>query len=218
MQVKQFKNRTLNETAIFIALMVVLTVIAYLLNMVGDDYTQSNTQAKAQLEKIEEEFNSLQQKYTFVTQNAELYKEVAKKQEEGKFLIGRQIMFEKFNQFRSQFDLSNLRLSVSPVQEVKNPKFKRKYSAVNFSDVNIELDVLYDENVYELLNAMQRELSGVCIISHLSMSLAKPLDDGILKAISTSGTYPLIKTAIKFNWYSINPVESSDANDTANKK
>ena len=212
MQLQQFRKRTLYETTIFVSVLVAMSVIIYLLDMVNDDYIKSNTDAKTQVETIQRDFTALQQKYNFIVKNTDLYKEVEKKQQEGALLIGRQVMFEKFNQFRSQFDLSNLRLSVSPVQEIKNESLKRQYSTVSYSEINVELDVLYDENIYQLLSAMEHELSGICVISRLSMSIPKPLDETVLKVISEKGTYPLVKTVIKFNWYSINPVETADAN------
>ena len=218
MNLKHFKKRIVKESAVFTGVLLVSLIVLYVLSSISDDYSESNGSAQSRLKKTEQELAALQKKYSFVTENSEIYNEMQKKQADGKLFISRQIMFEKFNQFRSQFDLSNVHLSVSPVQEMKNAKYKRKTSVVDFSEVNVDLGVLYDENVFELLNAMQRELSGICSVSRLSMTMSKPLDAGILQTVSAKGTFPLIKTTIKFNWYSINPVESSDAGNDAAKK
>lgn len=213
MKLDQFKKRMVQEAMIFGAVLVTLGVGSYLFDMMSDDYTQSNANAKTQLDKIQQDFDDLQQKYNYVIKNTDLYKEVSKRYGEGSLVIGRQVMFEKFNQFRNQFDLSNLRLTVSPAQEAKNVGPKHQYATSDYSEVNVDLDVLYDENIYQLLSFMQRELSGVCLLSHVSMEMQKPFDDTVIKTIVQRGTYPLIKTNIKFNWYSITPVESADANN-----
>ena len=216
MKAQHFKKRILLETGIFAGALIGLAALAYFISVFNDDYAESNGAMQAKIQASEAEFQTLKEKFTFITKNADLYKEVQKKEAEGWF-ISRQIMFEKFNQFRNQFDLSNLRLSVSPVQDMKDPKFKRATNVVRYSDVSIELDTLYDENIIALLNAMQQELSGICIISRLSMSLQRPLDPSVLQAIGMKGTYPLIKALIKFNWYSINPVEGSGTNNVIAK-
>jgi len=101
---------------------------------------------------------------------------------------------------------------------MSNAKFKRKTNTISVSDVNMDTDVLYDESIYQLLDAMQRELSGICLVTHLSIAMDHPLNADVLKTIGTKGTYPLFKTSIKFNWYSINPVEISDPGTDAPKK
>jgi len=207
MQIQQFKKRLIIEGSIYLTVIVVLSAGAYFLTGASSDYAETNNGIRNKIKTIETEFTSLQEKFNFVMQNADLYKEVQKKQSG----ISRQIMFEKFNQFRSQFDLSDLRLSVSPVQDMSDPKYKKSTSVVRLSNVTVELESLYDENVFELLNAMQRELSGICVFSRLQMSMEKPLDAGVLQAIGTKGTYPLIKAAIRFNWYSINSLDTNDA-------
>ena len=218
MQVPQFKKRILVESSIFAAILIVLAAVTYLLGTISDDYTESNDATKKKVDAIDLELSTLQRKYSFINQNEVLYKEVQQKQSENKLSIKRQTAFEKFNIFRTQYALSNLRLTVSPVQEIKDPKYKRATSSVSSSEVSVEMDVLYDENIYQLMKAIETELPGMCVIYKLNMSLQKPVNAEVLQTIGLKGTYPLVKAAFKFNWYSINPVEIADPNVDAAKK
>ena len=218
MLVPQFKKRLLVETGIFSAIIVVLAGVTYLLSTISDDYTESNDAAKKKIDLIDLELNKIQTRYSYINKNEALYKEVQQKLSDGKLSIKRQTAFEKFNLFRTQYALSNLRLTVSPVQEMKDAKYKRPTSTVSSSEVGVEMDVLYDENVYQLIKAIETELPGVCVISKFNISLQKPLTSDVLQTIGIKGTFPLIKAAFHFNWYSINPVEIADPNADAAKK
>ena len=218
MHITKFKKRIVVESGVFLTVLLILAGGTYGLSMVNDDYADTNNQTKAKVDTIDHEYNDLNQKYNFIKQNLELYNDLVKRQSSGQLLIGRQLMFEKFNQFRSQYALTNLRLSVSPSQEVKSQRFKRKTTGINVSGVGVDLESMYDENVFQLINAMQHELSGVCIFSHVTLSIDKPLDDTVLKAIATNGTFPFVKASIKFNWFSINSLEVPDAGANDAKK
>lgn len=204
------KRQVLIETGIASAVLVVLVAIVFLLASIRDDYVSNNQSTKRALDAIEGEYNTLRAKYSFIQQNATLYDEVKKKQDAGMLSINRQAVLEKFNQYKSQYGLSNLRLSVSPVAEVKDPQYRRKTSLVASSEVSVELEVLSDERVYEMLDLMRDELSGFTRINRLTLSRERAVDDTVLNSIRQKGSFPLLKTAVRFTWYSINPVENPE--------
>lgn len=204
------KKQTLIETGIVVAVMVVLIAVVFLLASIRDDYVANNQSAKRALDTLEGEYNALRAKYSFIQQNAALYEEVKKKQDAGQLAINRQSVLDVFNQYKVQYGLNNLRLSVSPIAEMKDPQFVRKTSRVTSSEVSIELDVLSDERVYEMLDHMKDDLSGFTRVNRLTMARERKLEDEVMNTIRQRGTYPLIKTAIRFTWYSINPVEAPE--------
>jgi hypothetical protein len=210
---KQFTKNILTEGGIALLLILVIGGICFYLSTLDEEFTQDSNKMRSKVDGILQEYTSLQEKYKFVTENISLYEEIITNQKNSGLLISKQLMFEKFNQFKNQFSLANLRVSVSPVQDSKDPKLKTKTNQVKYSEVSLDFDTLFDENVYNLLAKMQTELSGISVVSKLSMTQLKVLDAAILKTIATDGAYPLIKTNITFNWYSINSIESNDANN-----
>jgi hypothetical protein len=217
MRYEPFKKQVMLESGIIMSVLVVLLAIVYLLSSIRDDYIETNQSAQRVVDGIDAELNTLKGKYSNILQNAVLYQEVQKKQSEGMLAINRQMVLEKFNQYKTLYSLNNLRLSVAPIQDVKDGQYKRKTSLVSYSEVNIDLDVLSDESVFELLDTMPKELSGVSKITRVTMSREKPLGEDVLGAIRQRGTYPLIKTGIRFVWFSINPVDSGEASPDAKK-
>ncbi|NBO18985.1 MAG: hypothetical protein EBV03_07135, partial [Proteobacteria bacterium] len=196
MRYEPLKRQVLIETGIAAAVLTVLVAIVFLLASIRDDYINNNQSSKRILDTIDGEYNALKTKYSFIQQNAQLYEEVKKKQESGMLSINRQSVLDKFNQYKTQFSLSNLRLSVSPIAEMKDGQYRKKTSLVTSSEVSIELEALTDERVYEMLETMQQELSGFSRISRLTLARERKLDDDVLNAIRTKGVFPLVKTGI----------------------
>ncbi|MBY0406545.1 MAG: hypothetical protein K2Q01_02545 [Rickettsiales bacterium] len=208
MRYEPLRRQVVLELAIVAAVLVVLMAIVYLLASIRDDYIENNTSAKRVIDGIQGEFNTLKQKYSFIQQNSVLYEEVKKKQEAGLLSINRPMILEKFNAYKLQYDLNNLRLSVSPIQDMKDPAYIRKTHAVSTAEVSVDLDTLSDERVFELMDVMQTELPGVCKINRITISRERNLDPDVVNMIRQKGTYPLIKTAFKFTWYSINALDT----------
>lgn len=211
MRIEPLRKQVILELAIIAAVLVVLFAIVYLLSSVRDDYVENNKSAQKALDAIDLEFNTLKTKYSFIQQNAGLYLEVKKKQDAGELSINRPLVLEKFNLYKVQYGLNNLRLSVSPIQEIKDAAYIRKTSTISSSEVSVELDTLSDEKVFELLDVMQQELSGVCKMTKFTLVRERALDAEVINAIKQKGTFPLIKAGIKFTWFSINPVEAVGA-------
>lgn len=209
MRIEPLRKQVVLELAIISAVLVVLFAIVYLLGSIRDDYVENNKSSQRVLDGIDAEFNTLKTKYSFIQQNSGLYMEVKKKQDAGELSINRPLVLEKFNQYKAQYGLNNLRLSVSPIQEMKDPSYIRKTSTVSASEVSVELDTLSDERIYELLDVMQQELSGVCKLTRVTLARDRNLDLEIINTIRQRGTFPLVKSTIRFTWYSINPLDSA---------
>jgi hypothetical protein len=210
MKYDNFKKCVLRESAVFAAGLAGIIVVLYLLGMVGDDYAEDNSKLQGQVNGVDGEMNVLRAKYANILQNVDLYREVQRKQEVGELAITRQAIMDKFNLFKERYLLTSLRLSMAAVTELKDPLYRRKSQFVNSSEVNIDIETLSDEDVYDLWVAMQKDLPGLCRIVKLSMIKEKELTPDVLAAIGQKGTYPLVKTQMKFIWFGINPVESAD--------
>lgn len=208
MRYEPLRKRVLVESGILLAVLVVLAGLVYFLSITLDESIESNKSSKRILDTIDGEYNALKAKYAFIKQNSSLYEEVKKKQEAGGLSINRPMVLEKFNQYKAQYGLNNLRLSVSPIQDIKDPAYMRKTHSISSSEVSVELDTLSDEHVYDLLDVMQQELPGVSKITKLALSRDHPLDTEALTIIEQKGSYPLVKASIKFTWFSINTLDT----------
>lgn len=214
MKLETFRKKTLVETGIIAAIVLVASGIIYFLGSVSDDYEQQNNSMKAQVDSIATDMKNLKTKYYNIKQNIGLYEEIQKKQSLGQLTITRQAMMDKFNLFRSQILLMNMRLSMSSIQEMGEAQFRRKTNAVNWSEVTVGMDALSDEHIYGLIKTIQENLPGISAISRLSIAKTGSLSETTLRAVSEKGPVPLVKADMKFVWFGINPVEAAEGTAT----
>jgi hypothetical protein len=207
MKYEKLKRQVLVEASIMGAVLLVMGAIIYLISSVLEDYEGSNQALQKQVDAVDLEMNTLKGRFMNIQKNIDIYQEVLKKKAEGRLAINRQMVLEKFNQYKTQYSLSSLRMTVSPAQEVKDAIFKRKNSDVNFSDVAVNFEVTSDENIYVLLDSLREELPGISKIIRVNMVLQHPFNDEVFQNISKKGVYPLVKTDIRFIWFGINSTE-----------
>lgn len=208
MKYQQLKLQLIKESGILLGILAVIGGVTYYLGSVSDDFTSKNQALEGSVSAITGETNTLRDKYSKVQQNTSLYQEVMQKNAKEGLYINRQHIREKFNQFKNRYTLNNLRLSMAPVEQMADLKYKRKTSEIVSSNVTVSFDTLSDEEVYSLLDAMGREMTGAPKIT--KMIIARPaggLTEEMLKIIGLRGSYPLVKGELGFTWLGIRPIE-----------
>lgn len=206
MKYEKLKRQVIIEASIIGIVVLVMAAIVYLISAILDDYEASNDSLQKQVDVIDMEMKNLRAKYSNIKNNLDIYQEVQQKQADGRLAINRQMVLEKFNQYKNKYALSGLHMIVSQPQDVKDAVFKRPKTTVNFSDVTASFEITSDESVYELVDSLRGELPGISKMIKLNMTLQKPFNEGAFEAISHNGAYPMIKTEMRFIWFGINPV------------
>lgn len=215
MKYEKLKRQVVVELGIMGGVLLVMAALIYVLSSLLEDYETSNQGLQKQVDAIDLEMNTLRGRFNNIKNNIGIYEEIIKKKAEGRLAINRQMVLEKFNQFKTQYTLSSMRMTVSNAQEVKDGIFKRKNSNVNFSDVVVNFDVMSDENIFQLVDSLREELPGISKVVRVNMYRQRPFDDEIYQQISQKGSYPLIKSEIRFIWFGINSIEPPAASSPA---
>jgi hypothetical protein len=219
MKYDKLKRQVGVELGIMGGVLLVMAALIYVLISVLEDYETGNQGIQKQVDAIDLEMNTLRGRFSNIKNNIDIYEEISKKKAEGRLAINRQMALEKFNQFKTRYTLSSMRMTVSNAQEVKDGIFKRKNSNVNFSDVVVSFEVMSDENIFQLVDSLREELPGISKVVRMNMYRQRPFDDEVYRQVAQKGTYPLIKSEIRFIWFGINstepPAASSPATPTA---
>jgi hypothetical protein len=214
----QFRKRLLKESAIFVAALGLLGGLTYYLGMLSDDFVNKNNSLQSAVGAVAGEMTTLQDKYNKVQQNKELYDEAMRKSLHGGLAINRETIRDRFNQFKDEYHLNNLRLSMGAIEDLADAQYKRKSNAINSSRVTVDFNALSDEPVFTLITSMQQDLPGGAKVTKLSLTRAdNGLTDDILRVISTTGAYPMVRGNMEFTWLGIKPVEPGDSNANAKK-
>ena len=120
---------------------------------------------------------------------------------------------DKFNQLNSRYYLSNMRLVMGGTEDIPATSYKTNTGVVVSSGVTVNADSVSDEHVFNMLNTMQQELPGGVSLTRFNISRTGALNDEVLRVISQTGMYGLVKTEINFLWYGIKFIETPPATD-----
>jgi hypothetical protein len=215
MKLKDRKRAILKETAIFSAIAMVLGGGYYFVDM---KYSELDTKAKAleaDASRLLSERNTLQSRIQKFQQNIELFKEVQAKMGDSGLYIDRAAVWDILNIYKTRFFLSSLSADMQGIAELKDdPKFVRPTFVALATDVVIKFDAPSDIEVYDMMDAMQKELSGYTKITALSFTKKDEVGVPTLEAIVKQGSAANVAGSISFRWYGL---KAQDPNSDANK-
>ncbi|MDX1975309.1 MAG: hypothetical protein SFT92_06495 [Rickettsiales bacterium] len=223
MKHKETQKKLLQESGVFLAVLVVLSGLSYFLNVLSDDYAKEINELERQTTETVMEANKLKDQFLKVQANSGLYREAMQKiLGEQLSISNRQAIRVKFEELKTRFFLSNVRLTVSAVQDVPGHNYKSLKDAVVKSEVVISADALTDEDIYSFMDALQTELPGITQVNQFSITRASRPTDAALRNIVDTGQFLLVSSNIKFNWFGLKdlgiaPVtnQHNSNNDTA---
>lgn len=212
MKYQQLKKRLFMESGAIVAALVLLGGGTYFLDTLNGNYLQDSQALENQVNGIAAATNALRAKYDKVQQNMTLYRQIIQEKSQDKLTISGQAMKENFRKFKNEYYLSNLRLSMAPIVDMKEADYKRDTYSIISSDILVSFDGLSDEFTFDLIEGMQQQLPGSSKITRLSLQRMSNLSPEVLHTISEKGVAAIVKGEIKFMWYGIKPLENTDAN------
>jgi hypothetical protein len=218
MKYSELKKRLLIESIVAAAILAVAGGVTFFLDDFSDDYKKSNEALKGNISTITNTTNALNAKYEKIQTNKALIKQILELQSEDKLNINPQMTQVLFNRLRDKYYLNGLHLSMLPIVETPDARFKRATYSLVSSEDTISFDALSDEYAYSLIDAIQQQLPGSVEIANVKLTRTGTVTTANMHTIGTTGTAPLVKGDIKFIWFGIKPMESSDSTNAPKPK
>ncbi len=218
MKKEDIKKQIMVETGIIAAGLVLLGAIIYFLSSFGEDYAQEMRSLQAEVNKVSNAASSLQNKYAIIAQSRPLYEEAMTRKQRQTLSVSREFVRQKFNQFNKQYHLSDLKLVMGGIETLPDPQLKTSSIVMISSAVNTSANALSDTHVFQVLNALQQELSGSVKMTKFSLTRKEGISDDLLRSITQSGPVGLVKAQMEFSWYGLQFNETpSDGSANASK-
>lgn len=207
MNIRILKKSIIKESSIFAAILLVLGGGVFFMLSVHDEYYQKKSKLDADANALSSQKTQLEGKYEFFQKNADLYKEIQAKTSSPGLYIDQESARSLFNIYRSQFYLSKLGLNMQPIIESTDAKLKTTDFVAITSEVSVPFEAITDEDVYELMRGLQKNLAGFTKFTSLRMKKTGTLDDAALRAIKSEGAHRLVEGELKFTWYGMKSLE-----------
>ena len=215
MNLAPLRTTIFKETAIFMVIGSVLGVIAFVLSMQHDSMVQTRISAIAAVTQTINEKQALENQFDRVREKKSIYDESLQHATKIGLFIDSQAVRDLFNEYQSLFFLKRISVEMRPIETLTaDPKYTRKHFVANRSKISVQIDAMSDEDIYKVIQSMQRELPGFIRISGLNMRRNTELTKDVLTAIQKEGVYNLIAAQVDFDWFGM---KATDDNSDFNK-
>jgi len=215
MNIKPLKKSILKETMIFGGIAMLMAAVLFFINMMHDDFTQKKNTLQGEANRLSGEKQQVENSLLNVQQNSHILTEASARTANPGMYIERNAVRDIFNIYRSQYYLKKLTVDMQPVVEVtSDPKFKRKTLIGIQSEVKISFEAVSDEDVYQMIRALFKELPGFTKMTSFEMKRMANISNQTVIDIRSQGSAALVSGSVGFTWYGI---KSPDPNSAANK-
>lgn len=211
MRYQDIKRKLIAESSVILAVFCVLGALTYYIGAILDEHAMSKSQLESQVAAITGERSTLQQKYSKIQTNADLYRLVMDKYETEGLSLSRKLLRRQINEFKPRFLLNSLKLNVAPSTVVQGGDYRRGNNVISASEVIVSFDALTDEDIYDMIKAMHEEFSGSLKINSFFITRENRVTDENLRALAQDGKLTMVRGEMKLTWFGIEPAEGTNA-------
>lgn len=215
MNIKPLKQLIIKESIIFGGAILIMSIGIFFLDDLHDNYLLQRSALEANTKKLVADKQAVESSFEYVQKNMDTYNEAMARTASPGMFIDRQAVRDIFNIYSSRYYLKKLTLDMQPVVDLtSDPKFVSKTLVTMQSEVQISFEAVSDEDVYQMIRALHRELPGFVRIHGLEIKRIGDVDKKAITDIRTQGSAPLVGGTIDFTWYGI---KSPDPKSATNK-
>ncbi len=206
------RKRLFMESLVTLGGLAVASIVLFLLISMHEEYQAENLNMKTSESVLSNELASLNDKYTKIQKNHELYDEAKQKNQSERLATNPDMVSGMLRRYGARYGLKNITLEVSAPKEIDNPQYKKKTAMMRYHEVLITCDALTDEDVYKLIESIQKDFTGSVKITSLELAREQKVTNEILIDIASKGHMRMVGVKLKFNWFGISPIDIPEAN------
>lgn len=215
MNIAPIRKNIIKESVIFLVIIGVLAAGTLYLVMLTDDYAQEKAKATSSAGQLLAEKRTIETNFTAVQSNIAFYEESQRRAKNPGLFIDSQAVRDLFNNYQGRYSFKKLSVEMQPIVSLApDAKYTRKYFTATKTTAKVVMEALSDEDVYDMVAAMQRELAGFAKITSFTVVKKLELSKDILAEVRKHGTYPVVSAEMSFDWYGL---RSTDADSPFNR-
>jgi hypothetical protein len=206
------RKQLMVESALAVAVLAVIGGGTYFIDTVLADYTSRRNAAQAQVSAVTNETNGLREKFIRIQKDKGLYERVMTLSNSDMLSHTPAVVNVKLKEYQDQFGLKWTIDTSTLKPALEDAAYKKKTHAINLREGVFKIDsALSDEDVFQVMQLIQRDFPGAVSYRSLMISREATVSDATLRTITQTGTFPLVRAELKFDWYGIDPVDPEEA-------
>lgn len=198
-------RRLFRATCVLGGVVLALTVMTYVLSEVRNDYTERRNQLVGGVAQMASDIAQTQMKLSKAEKAMPTFSSEFGNAQKPEISLDRQRAAELIERLKEQHLFASLRVSMSPVKDLEDARFKNRLFTGQYCEMLISAEGLSDEHVFQFLDQLDHELPGRLKIESLKVSrIAEPIPQ-MMALIAKSGRVGLVRADIKILWMGVKP-------------
>ncbi len=215
MNIAPLRRTIFKEGGFFLALLAVFGGATFYLGTLYDEFTTKKNIALSAVSQTVAEKQKIEAQFTTVKDNMPVYYESMQYDELQGLFIDSQAVRDLFNLYQSRYFFKKMSVEMQPIADIAgDPKYVRPHFVATRTNAKVIIEALSDEDIYQMLQMMQRELPGFVRINSLTLAKSQELSKDVLMVVRKEGTFPMIVSEVVFDWYGM---KSTDVASKLNK-
>ncbi len=211
MNIAPLRNSIFKESGMFLALLAFIGGIAFYVDMLRADYEQQSGKVSGEAAQLVAKRQEMERRLQEIKDNFFIFEESNTRIKRTGLFIDSQAIRDSFAAYQPRFMLKSLSVDMTPIADVSDDqKFIRKLFVASKATVKVSVEAITDEDIYDLISAMQRDLPGFMKITEFSAENVEKLTPDVLIKIRKEGPYSLVKSDFSFEWYGLKSTEAGN--------
>jgi hypothetical protein len=221
MKYKALKKRLVMELVISLAILSVVSGIAFFLDSVLQQDTEAKTRLESEVISVGNETNGLRERFIRLQKDQDLYQLVMNLNNADMLSHNTGIADLKFKEFEERFSLNSWSFENQKSSLTLDPAaYQRKSNIIVARDATINFEAANDEDIFDMMREMQKDFPGAVNFTKFTINRESNVTDEALRTITQRGSFSLVKGSISLVWYAIEPTDPEELKrrNEANKR
>lgn len=215
MNIAPLRKAILKEALIVALFVGIFGGVVFFLSGMHDESMQKKNAILAEVQRTMDDKQKIEAQFSTVRENLPGFRESQSYAKAQGLFIDSQAVRDLFNQYQGKFALKKMAVEMQPIVDLStDPKYTRKRFTATRSDIKVTIEALSDEDIFTMMQLLQRDLPGFVRIETFSLARKSDITKDALSTIRREGTYALITSEMTFDWYGM---KSLDANSEFNR-
>lgn len=198
---KHLRKRTLTETGIAAALVLVTAGAMFAVSGMRDGAEKERKSMQSKVQSVKREADKSKERLESAGASMTLYDALKKERDAMSLTLDRQEMTALLGQLKEKYRLSSLNLQISSEIPYEDEELKTMKLDVVSSDVRLDFGGISDQHLFSFVNELRRKLPGFVRVKEVSLNRNKIFDIEAMRQISQGAKLEMVSGTLAFQWF-----------------
>lgn len=202
-KLQTLKKKLLKESLISLgAVAVLIGATVFLQGNISTEEMEQRT-LQSGIRTLEGKIADLERKHGIVNTSIRDFRRLKERLGRGNYLINREQATDIFDHLRKKYRISNLSMTVTPKEVMRNADLERPTAQVTVSEASLDFDAMSDVHVFSFLQEAADTLPGFLKVTRFRITRQRKITPDVYVSVSKGEVPRMVTAEVGFMWLGI---------------